>query len=345
MVTADLLVALRDDVKNRIERIFQRTAQGDAPRLRLSQLGLCPRMTVLSIQTGITADLTEAAGILAAGHLFENFIAEAFEGEEVYPQYEVELAGVKGHIDFYFPNRLFLIECKTIAAARSSPEFLPVEHHVIQVHAYLSALYEMTQKAHFAALVYFPRENPKLFQVFTFHYDEGWHSELVLRIELLKHAIETGQVPPVPKDYEPTKFPCRWFSKISRMLMQCPFYEQCWSQSGKREAERTVEAEGYVEGVQDMPEDLEDLVALLWSLRSQKKSIEDQEKAVRQQILQALGKRRGKFLGREFGLHVYDEERRTLDTKALAKVINLDEYRKVSVATVVDVWRQAREAR
>jgi hypothetical protein len=43
---------------------------------------------------------------------------------------------------------------------------------------------------------------------------------------------------------------------------------------------------------------------------------------------------------KEFGLQVHDEQRRTLDTKALAKVVNLDEYRKVTVATVVDVWRR-----
>jgi hypothetical protein len=89
------------------------------------------------------------------------FVAEAFEGEEIYPQFEVELAGVKGHIDFYFPQRKFLIECKTIAAARCSPEFLPVDHHVVQVHAYLSALFEMTSEEHYAALVYFPTRKPK----------------------------------------------------------------------------------------------------------------------------------------------------------------------------------------
>ena len=341
---AKLLEALRDDVSRRISRLFETKAQSEPPRLRLSQLGLCPRMTVLSVRTGITADLTEATGILAAGHLYEQFIAEAFEGEEIIPQYEVVLAGVTGHIDFYFPNRNFLIECKTIAAARVSSEFLPVEHHVIQVHAYLSALYEMTGAEHFAALVYFPRENPRLFRVFTFKYDEGWHSELVIRIELLKHAIETGELPPIPVDYDPGKFPCRWFSKISRMMVQCPFYDQCWASKKAQSEEEPQVQETDTDSVEDLPADLEDLVALLHSLREQRKSIEDQEKTVRKEILEALEKRlkcrSGKFVGREFGLHVYAEERRTLDTKALAKVINLDEYRKVTVATVVDVWRR-----
>jgi len=337
---AKLLEALRNDVSHRISALFELKAQSDEPKLRLSQLGLCPRMTALSVRTGIVADLTEATGILAAGHLYEQFIAEAFEGEEVLPQFEVELAGVQGHVDFYFPNRDFFIECKTIAAARVSSEFLPVEHHVVQVHAYLSALYEMTNRKHYAALVYFPRENPRLFRVFTFQYDESWHSELTIRIELLRHAIETGELPEIPADYDPGKFPCRWFSKISRMMVQCPFYEQCWDNKQAR-TERADEGEPTsTDSVQDLPADLEDTIALLHSLRQQKKSIEEQEKAVRKEILETLGKRRGKFIGKEFGLHVYDEERRTLDTKALAKVINLDEYRKVSVATVVDVWRR-----
>jgi hypothetical protein len=258
-----LLVALRDSVANRIQSLFASVAQSDQPRLRLSALGLCPRATVLSVRTGVTADLTEAAGILAAGHLFENFIAEAFEGEEIYPQFEVELAGVKGHIDFYFPQRKFLIECKTIAAARCSPEFLPVDHHVVQVHAYLSALFEMTSEEHYAALVYFPRENPRLFQVFTFAYDPSWHSELVLRIELLKHAIETGELPPIPADYDATKFPCRWFSRISRMVVQCPFYEQCWqAKKQEQEEEPKVPESGNEENlpVYDMPDEIEEIV-------------------------------------------------------------------------------------
>lgn len=343
-VDVKLLQAVREDVARRIESLF--SIQADPPKLRLSQLGLCPRATVLSIRTGITADLSEAAGILAAGSLFESFIAQAFEGEEIIPQYEVNLAGVTGHIDFYFPNRSFFVECKTIAAARCSPDFLPVEHHVVQVHAYLSALYEMTSVPHIAALVYFPRENPKLFQVFTFAYDEAWHSELVLRIELLKHSIETGELPSIPADYEAGRFPCRWFSKISRMIVQCPFYDQCWevkpasqaSQDGNQAEDSNSDD---ANSVYDLDADLEDLVAVLHSLRSQRKSIEDQEKQIRAEILKVVGKKRGKFIGKEFGMTIYDEVRRQLDTKALSKVINLDEYRKEVKATVVDVFKHA----
>ncbi len=335
-----VLEAIRNDVVARVNRLFEKTAQSQEPRLRLSQLGLCPRMTVLSIQTGITADLTEAAGILAAGHLYEQFIAEAFEGEEVIPQYEVVLAGVTGHIDFYFPQRLFFIECKTIAAAKVSDGFLPVDHHVVQVHAYLSALYEMTNERHYAALIYFPRENPRKFEVFTFTYDEAWHSELIIRIELLKHAIETGEVPPVPADYSPNKFPCRWFSRISRILITCPFFERCYGTASEQPQQPApTAAQESSDEFREMDAELEDLVAYLHSLRTQKKQLEEQEKAARQEILERIKSARGRWVGREFGLLVKDEERRVLDTKALAKVVNLDEYRRVSVATVVDVWK------
>jgi hypothetical protein len=135
----------------------------------------------------------------------------------------------------------------------------------------------MTSEEHYAALVYFPRENPRLFQVFTFAYDPSWHSELVLRIELLKHAIETGELPPIPADYDATKFPCRWFSRISRMVVQCPFYEQCWqAKKQEQEEEPKVPEEGNEENlpVYDMPDEIEEIVALLHSIRTQKKSLE-----------------------------------------------------------------------
>lgn len=339
-LTAELLQAIKNDVKRRIEGLFAKVAQPDAPpKLRLSALGLCPRATVLSIRTGVSPDLTAASGVLAAGHLFESLIAEAFDGEQVIPQFEVELAGVKGHIDFYLPERNFLIECKTIAAARCSPEFLPVEHHVVQVHAYLSALYEMTGKPHVAALVYFPRENPKLFQVFTFAYDESWHSELVLRIELLKHAIETGEIPPVPANYSPSSFPCRWFSKIARMAMQCPFYEQCWTT--EKQAEQTNEESGQKVDTHDMDEELEELVSWLHEIRNQQKLLDEQAKEVRAGILKIIGEKRGRFVGKRYGMTIHDEVRRQLDTKALAKVIDLDQYRKEVKATIVDVFRLA----
>jgi hypothetical protein len=127
------------------------------------------------------------------------------------------------------------------------------------------------------------------------------------------------------------------------MVVQCPFYDQCWQTKKQEQDEEPKESEGSNEdnlSVYDMPDDLEELVALLHSIRTQKKSLEEQEKAARQQLLEKVGQTRGRWVGKEFGLQVRDEQRRTLDTKALAKVVNLDEYRKVTVATIVDVWRR-----
>jgi hypothetical protein len=340
------LAELQREVEQRLSRLFSQTAQSDPPRLRLSALGLCPRLTVLSIQTGIQPDLTEAAGILAAGRLFEAFIAEAFEGEEVVSQREVVLDGVTGHIDFYLPARKHLIECKTIAAARSSPDFLPVEHHVVQVHAYLSALYEETGEEHTASLVYFPRENPRLFSVFTFAYDPTWHSELLVRISLLKDHIANKTVPPIPAGYSATKFPCQWFSRISRMTVTCPFWQRCWAAS-KESAEEAPTEKPADAGTTDamdavpMPADLEDLVALLYDRRAQKKMLEAQEKELREQILKRVKElKASRFVGQDFGLAIVTETQQRLDVRALEKVIDLSPYRKPVEVTKVDVFKR-----
>lgn len=342
------LQALRSDAKHRLSQILLRKAAPSEPKLRLSILGQCPIAIVKSIRTGVTPDLSAAAGILSAGELFENFIYEAYDGFEVIRQYEVELAGIKGHIDFYFPQLHFLIECKTISTARCSQDFLPIPQHEVQVHAYLSALYEMTQVEHDALLIYIPRENPhpSLIQIFTYSYDPAWHSEIVLRIELLRHAIETGEIPPIPAEYSANKYPCLWFSKISRMQMRCPFWEECWTtRRTEAKAEKEQEAsQGNDESFDtyEMDQELEDLVALLYALRTQKKTIEAQEKDVRAEILKAIKKKQGRWLSKEFALTVVEEVRRQLDTQKLAQIVpNLDEFKKEVKVTIVDVAKIA----
>jgi hypothetical protein len=43
------LAELQREVEQRLSKLFSQAAQSDPPRLRLSALGLCPRLTVLSI--------------------------------------------------------------------------------------------------------------------------------------------------------------------------------------------------------------------------------------------------------------------------------------------------------
>ena len=361
-IKGSLLSAVAKDLERRLERLF--SIESAPPKLRLSRIGLCPRQTVWSVREGVETDLTEAAGILAAGKLYESFIAEMFEGEDIIEQMEVSLAGVPGHLDFFLPRLRLVIECKTIAAARIDSALLPIEHHVLQLHAYLSALKEMGYGENIGALIYLPRENPRLFKVFTFAYDESIHSELVLRLELLKDAIENGRDLPIPDGYEKNKFPCSWFSKISRMHLKCPFYERCWVEVKQ---EKAMQASGENQDQDqdasvtqfEMTAELEELVAIMHELRIEKQRIEDELKSYRKQVLEAVEqmlKAKGKkvnfdkkqddsdwkafhLLGTNYGLTIVRQVRSVLDTEALSKVVDLNSFKKTTTATVVDVYR------
>jgi len=360
IVKGSLLAAIARDLERRLDRLFR--IESDPPRLRLSRVGMCPRQTVWSVREGIEADLTEAAGILAAGKLYEAFIAEMFENEEIIPQMEVELAGIKGHLDFYLPRLKLVIECKTIATSRIDSAKLPIEHHVAQLHAYLSALKDMGYGENYGAIIYLPRENPRLYRVFTFAYDETKHSELVLTLEMLKDAIENDKVPPIPEGYSPNSFPCSWFSRISRIHLRCPFFERCWSKEAPQRQHQEMEAVSEITDnttQMEMDQDLEDLVSLLYELKLEKQRIDDEIKACREQILEAVTeklKAAGRkvnlkklkpddefsvchLVGQFYGLTIAKQIRNVLDTEALSKVVDLSAYRKPSVATVVDVYR------
>lgn len=352
VVKGSLLNAIAKDLERRLERLF--SIEPAPPKLRLSRIGLCPRQTVWSVREGVDTDLTEAAGILAAGKLYESFIAEMFESEEVIEQMEVELAGVPGHLDFFLPRLKLVIECKTIAAARIDSSLLPIEHQVLQLHAYLSALFEMGYGENFGALIYLPRENPRLFRVFTFAYDPAIHSELVMRIELLKDAILNNKDLPIPEGYSKNKFPCSWFSKIARMHLKCPFYDRCWAVDDAKAVQAAADQDtgesGTYETRLEMPDDIEELAMMLHELRIEKDRIESEIKSVREQIIEAVKQLHKPFkseeqvtvhlVGASYGITVSKQQRRNIDYEALKKVIDLEAYRtKVTTATVVDVYR------
>jgi hypothetical protein len=90
-----------------------------------------------------------------------------------------------------------------------------------------------------------------------------------------------------------------------------------------------------------MPPDLEDLVALLYDRRAQKKMLEAQEKELREQILKRVKElKASRFVGQDFGLAIVTETQQRLDVRALEKVIDLSPYRKPVEVTKVDVFKR-----
>jgi hypothetical protein len=90
-----------------------------------------------------------------------------------------------------------------------------------------------------------------------------------------------------------------------------------------------------------MPADLEDLVALLYDRRTQKKMLEAQEKELREQILKrAKELKASRFIGQDFELAIVTETQQRLDVRALEKVVDLSPYRKPVEVTKVDVFKR-----
>lgn len=206
-------------------------AKSEEPRLRLSAVGLCQRATVLSIKTGITPDFEDMSGILYSGKLHEQIIKQAFDGWNVVEQKEVELEGVKGHIDFYLPGENVIIECKTISL--SGMHRVPIEHHIWQVAAYMEAVKEETGETPQGFIVYFAREDPQTFRVYEVVYSQTCAELVRQTLRKLQKHLEEETIPPIPPNYRPNKFPCQWFSVTTKRLFNCPFRERCWGEDRK----------------------------------------------------------------------------------------------------------------
>jgi hypothetical protein len=130
------------------------------------------------------------------------------------------------------------------------------------------------------------------------------------------------------------------------MTVTCPFWQRCWAASKESAEEAPMEKPADV-GTTDtmdavpMPPDLEDLVALLYDQRAQKKMLEAQEKELREQILKrAKELKASRFIGQDFGLAIVTETQQRLDVRALEKVIDLSPYRKPVEVTKVDVFKR-----
>ena len=289
-----------EQLKSQISKAIADMAKSEEPRLRLSAVGLCPRQQFYSIKEGVTVDLSPMEGILATGKLFEAIIEVAFP--DAIKQFEVDLDGVKGHIDFYLPNEKIFFECKSLGIAGLS--YTPIEHHIKQVHAYHTALVAMGLGVHTGYLVYFPREDISQFVVYEVPYDEMEALEVTNWVKTMKRAVEENTVPPVPSHYRPNKFPCQWYSVHAKRQMVCPFIERCWSNAE----------------ITDIPDDeIEEAAIKLQQAREEKRKWEQEETHYRNILVNAveIGKLKVGVNKGKVSIIVKERERTTYDSKKL----------------------------
>jgi len=216
-----------ENLKIRLKEKFEKASVPSRKNIRLSQIHICPRFQWFTFSQEQTFDL-ETLGHFIKGSLWENWVKDVFP--EAQYQREVSFCGVKGHIDFFFPETETVLEIK--ATSSSAIPFLPDTHHIWQVRAYMAALKEEGFENPKGFILYIPSDNPvKMLELFfPVDLQEWMINELRERVEDLKKAVEEGVEPPIPKGYEPEKEPCVGISYGKPFI--CPFHERCWIERG-----------------------------------------------------------------------------------------------------------------
>lgn len=218
-----------ENIKERLRKKIERQRGNPMKTPRLSQIHICPRYQWFSLEQEQTEDLETCAHFLK-GLLWEGWVRKCFPEAEY--QREVSLCGVKGHIDFFFPDLVTVLEIKATSSA--AIPFLPEEKHLWQVRAYMVALMGEGFKAPKGFILYIPSDEPFKMLDLIFPVDlQSWMiDELVKRARELKAAFESGVEPQIPQDYSPEKEPCVGVSYGKPFI--CPFHQTCWGASGNQ---------------------------------------------------------------------------------------------------------------
>jgi len=274
------------------------------PRFRLSQLKECLRQQWFEVNEPEPEGETNLfeLGHFLKGRLFEDWVASAFP--EAVRQHEVELHGIKGHIDLFIPPDV-VIEVKTTTT--QSLVFAPSYDHVWQVKAYLAALKSSGVDEPKGFLVYIPADNPAkcLDYIFPIDLSDYEYEMLLNRAKTLSEA--TDSPPPIPSDYSPDKLPCAGI--IFNAPYRCPYFEKCWGEIG------TIVPRSWVDGLGAQLAQLDEVIAAFEKVIKSKEEIERRIKeAMREKGLTELVISGDQF---EVVAQMSEKPRKTVDLQAL----------------------------
>ncbi len=244
----------REEISERIEKGLRQLTERAAPkyaedggepqvRLSLSRLRSCPRQLIFSFLVGgmegedEEEDISRGWGVMVAGVWWEEFLAQ-FAFPEFKRQCHVYLMGIAGHCDFLHHSddgKVTVLEIKTRYEIPDSP--LP--NHYIQLNAYLLGIrdngYWLDDGTHVTEninkvegfLIYLNRDNPADFGIFHFPEPDEKVRQIVEEMKkCLDEFIKSGVIPPIPKGYQPFRFPC--FVETRYDVKLCPFHANCW---------------------------------------------------------------------------------------------------------------------
>ena len=244
----------------------------DPAEIRLSEVGGCGRRQTLRA-LGYTADApTEVQqSIFFSGEEHEDTIYALWAARfprRVRRQVPVKTPYGTGHIDIWVAPLRLIVESKSVQAKARS--FLPMEHHLWQVRAYMH--FWGHARGASAEIAYRLKETGEIL-TFPVDYRPEHGAEIERRLLAIKAAITTGTPLAVPEGYRPTEFPCAWYDRLHGEMVHCPFWSHCWehqmTKKDGKEPALTLEGE-----LGKVVIEYAQLDARLRSLRDQVKAVE-----------------------------------------------------------------------
>ena len=276
------------------------------PRFRLSQLKECLRQQWFEVNEPEPDDNGEPdlmkLGHYLKGRLFEDWLASLFT--QAIRQYEVELHGIKGHIDLFIPPDT-VVEVKTTTT--QSLAFVPSYDHIAQTKAYLAALRFMGVPDPKGYLVYIPADSPAqaLNHIYPIILTDDEYGTLCERAKTLTEA-ET-EPPPIPAHYSPNKLPCSGI--VFNAPYRCPYFERCWGEVG------TIVPRSWVDGLGAQLAAMDEIIAQFEQVMKARDEIEKKIK----DVMREKGLRELTISGDQFEIvaQMADKPREQIDIKAL----------------------------
>jgi CRISPR/Cas system-associated exonuclease Cas4 (RecB family) len=276
------------------------------PRFRLSQLKECLRQQWFEVNEP-SADADAEPPLVTLGHylkgrLFEDWVASLFP--QAIRQYEVELHGIKGHIDLFIPPDT-VVEVKTTTT--QSLAFVPSYDHIAQTKAYLAALRFMGVPDPKGFLIYIPADSPALSlnHIYPVILTDDEYGTLCERAKTLIEA-ET-EPPPIPEHYNPDRLPCA--GVVFNAPYKCPYFERCWGEA------KAIVPKAWVDELGMQLATMDEEMARFEKVIKAKEEVERKIKeAMREKGLTELVISGERF---EIVAQMADKPREYLDTKAL----------------------------
>jgi CRISPR/Cas system-associated exonuclease Cas4 (RecB family) len=219
-------------------------------------------------------------------------------------QYEVELHGIKGHIDLFIPPDT-VMEVKTTTT--QSLAFVPSYDHIDQTKAYMAALRFMGVTEPKGFLIYIPADSPAqaLNHIYPVTLSDAEFEVLCQRAKTLIEA-ET-EPPPIPAHYSPNKLPCS--GVVFNAPYRCPYFERCWGEVG------AIVPRSWVDGLGMQLATMDEEMARFEKVIKAKEEVERKIK----EVMREKGLRELVISGERFEIvaQMADKPREYLDTKAL----------------------------